>query len=429
MLVSLLAFVLAQAPGPCLERYQSLHPTCPGGVGCPSSEPEACSLLVSTFAVDESRLGQLLREDEAVEVIQREAVQPVLGVGVAGTPGQIDATVSVQPVGLVGASLGVVSSDYGRAHLLTFSANPLAIASKDPGSQARLSRLFDVSVVLPAPLGDEQPAGFFGLRSNIDFLGAAVAHRELETLSAAALQAQRQALSAGGGIREDLRRALDTLPPEQRARCLDALFAPGGTLEGLAAACSPGLPARLRTAAAASPRFQQALDDFEDAVDSAHGGLQVQLDVPATRSSPVPFRAALLGAGTYSLTRDLRAPWRVDAMASFGPDYLLSAGEGALGATLAVALGVKARLLRGMPRLHSSLGLRGHLGQSSPLRPLSVPSLPGNYLQAQLGLSLPIGRTGLAVAGGMNWSIAGGSYYGQTAFSANLIYSLPGRTR
>jgi len=428
MLVSLLAFVLAQAPGPCLERYQTLHPTCPGGVGCPSTEPEACSRLVSTFAVDESRLGQLLREDEAVEVIHREAVQPVLGVGVAGTPGQIDATVSIQPVGLVGASLGVVSSHYGRAHLLTFSANPLAISSKDPGAYARLSRLFDVSVVLPVPVQDAHPSGFFGLRSNIDFIGAAVAHREFETLSAAALLAQRQELSTGGGIREDLRRALDTLPPEQRARCLDALFGPGGTLEELAAACSPELPARLRAAAAATSRFQQALDDFEDAVDSAHGGLQVQLDVPATRSSPVPFRAALLGAGTYGLIKGARSPWRVDAMASFGPDYLLRSGEGALGATLAVALGVKARLLHGMPRLHSSLGLRGHLGQPSELRPLSVPSWPGNYLQAQLGLSLPLGRTGVAVAGGMNWSLAG-QHSGQPAFSANLIYSLPGRTR
>ncbi|OJT18114.1 hypothetical protein BO221_42245 [Archangium sp. Cb G35] len=428
MLASFLVFVLAQAPGPCLDRYQALHPHCPGGTGCPSTEQQACSLLVSTFAVDESRLGQFLGEEEAVEVIQRDAVQPVVGVGVGGTPGQIDATVSVQPVGLVGASLGVVSSAFGRSTLLTFSANPLAISSRSPGAYARLSRLFDVSVVLPAPLQSEHPDGFFGLRSNIDFVGAAVAHREFETLSAAALQASREQLSMGGGFREDLMRALDTLTPEQRTRCLDTLLGPDSTLEGIAASCSPELPARLQSAVAASSRFQQALDGFEDAVDSSHGGLQVQLDVPATRSSSVPFHAALLGSGAYDFIKDNRSPWRVGVMASLGPDYLLQSGEGALGGTLAVALGVKARLLHGMPRLHSSIGLRGHLGQSSPLRPLSVPSWPGNYLQAQLGLSLPIGRTGLAVAGGMNWSIAG-DYTGQTAFSANLFYSLPGRTR
>ncbi|WNG47126.1 hypothetical protein F0U60_25620 [Archangium minus] len=384
--------------------------------------------MVSTFAVDESRLGQVLRKDEAVEVIQREAIQPTLGVGVAGTPGQIDATTSIQPVGLAGATLGVVSSDYGRIWILTVSANPLAISSKDAGSYARLSRLFDVSVVLPAPLLAENPAGFIGLRSNIDFVGAAVAHREFETLSAAALQAQRQELATGGGFREDLRRALDTLPPERRAQCLDALFGPRSTLEGIAAACSPELPARLRAAAAATSWFQQARDDFEDAVDTSHGGLNVQLDVPANRSSSAPFRAALLGSGTYGLTKEVRSPWRVDLMASLGPDYLLQAGEGALGATLAVALGVRARLLHGMPRLHSSIGLRGHLGQASELRPLSVPSRPGNYLQAQLGLSLPIGRTGVAVAGGVNWSLAGRDT-GETAFAANLIYSLPGQAR
>ena len=232
----------------------------------------------------------------------------------------------------------------------------------------------------------------------------------------------------GSGLREELRHALDTLPPEQRTRCLDALFGPDSTLEGIAAVCSPTLPDRLRAAATASSRFQRALDDFEDAVDTSHGGLQVQLDVPATRFSPTPFRAALLGAGTYGLTRNVRAPWRFDVTASLGPDYLLRSGEGALGGTLAVALGVKARLLQGMPRLHSSIGLRGHLGQPTELRPLSVPSWPGNYLQAQLGLSVPLARSGVAVACGMNWSVVGRSS-GETAYSANLIYSLPGRAR
>jgi hypothetical protein len=428
MLASLLALVVAQTPGPCLERYQSLHPHCPGFASCPSIEQEACSLLVSTFPVDESRLGQLLREDEAVEVIQREAVQPALGVGVAGTPGQIDPTVSIQPVGLAGASLGVVASNYGRASILSFSANPLAISSEGPGSFARLSRLFDVSIVLPAPLLEENPSGFLGLRANIDFVGAAVAQREFATLSAAALQAQRQELSTGGGLREDLRRALDALPPEQRTQCLDALLGSSGTLDGIAAACSPELPARLRAAAVATPRFQQALDDFQDAVDSSHGGLNVQLDVPTTRSSSVPFRAALLGSGTYGLIKGLHSPWRVDAMASLGPDYLLQAGNGALGATLAVALGLKARLLPGMPRLHSSLGLRGHLGQSSESRPLSLASRPGRYLQAQLGLGLPLGRTGVAVTSGMNWTLAG-EESGETSFAVNVLYSLPARAR
>ncbi|HEX5752249.1 MAG TPA: hypothetical protein VFZ09_38915 [Archangium sp.] len=378
--------------------------------------------------MEESRLGQRVREDEAVEVIQRDAVQPMLGVGVGGTPGQIDATVSVQPVGLVGASLGIVSSEYGRASLLTFSANPLAISGRSPGARAWLSRLLDVSLVLPAPLLGTPPVEAFGVRSNIDFVGAAVARRELDLLSAAFLDAQRQELTTGSGLREELRHALDTLPPAQRTRCLDTLFNPASPLEDIAAACSHGLPERLRAAALASSRFQQALDDFEDAVDTAHGGLQVQVDVPATRLSPAPFHAALLGAGTYSLTRDIRAPWRVDLSASLGPDYLLRSGEGALGGTLAVALGVKARLLHGMPRLHSSLGLRGHLGQPTESRPLSVPSWPGNYLQVQLGLGLPIGRTGVAVTGGMNWSVVG-EHSGHTAYSANLTYSLPGRAR
>ncbi|ATB28266.1 hypothetical protein [Melittangium boletus] len=324
----------------------------------------------------------------------------------------------------MGASLGLVASDYGRVSLLSFSVNPLAISSEGRGSFARLSRLFDVSVVLPAPLLETPSPRFLGLRANLDFVGAAVAQREFETLSATVLQAQRQALTLGGWLREDLGRALDTLPPEQRMRCLDALFGSRTTLDGLAA-CAPELPARIRAATAAAPRFQKALDDFQDSVDSSHGGLNVQLDVPATLSSPVPLRAALLGSGTYGLLGDVRSPWRVDAMASFGPDYLLHAGNGALGATLAAALAVRARLSRDMPRLHSSIGLRGHLGQASDVRVLSLASRPGNYLQVQWGASLPIGRTGVAVSGGMNWTLVGRES-GQVAFAMNLLYSLPG---
>jgi hypothetical protein len=417
VVTAVLTLVVAQTPEPCLARYQSLNPSCPGLASCPSTEQDACSLLTSSFAVDESRLGQILREDDAVEVIHSGAVQPALGAGIAGTPGQIDATVQVQTVGLAGASLGIVDSDAGRVSILSFSANPLAISSQGWGSFARLSRLFDVSVVLPAPFMKSPLPGFFGMRANLDFVGAAVAHREFETLSATLLQAWRQELTTGGWLREDLRHALD------------ALFGSRITLDGLAA-CSPELPARLRAAASATPRFQTALDNFQDSVDTSHGGLQVQLDVPATQSSVVPFRAALLGSGTYGFVRDVRSPWRVDAMASLGPDYLLHDGNGALGGTLAVALAVRARLLRDMPRLHSSIGLRGHLGQvlgqAAQVRILSLASRPGNFLQAQLGASLPLGRTGVAVSGGMNWTLAG-KEAGQVAFAMNLLYSLPGR--
>jgi hypothetical protein len=268
---------------------------------------------------------------------------------------------------------------------------------------------------------------FFGLRANLDFVGAARAHREFETLSATLLQASRQVFTTEGWFREDLRRALDTLTPEQRARCLDALFTTPVTLDGLAA-CSPELPARLLAAASASAPYQKALDHFQDALDSSQGGLNVQLDFPATRSSIVPFRAAILGAGTYSFVRDARAPWRLDALGSIGPDCLLQSGDSTLGVSLAAALAVKARLSRSMPRLHSSIGLRGHLGQAKEVRVLSLASRPGNYLQAQLGASLPLGRSGMAVSGGMNWTLVGtGS--GQVAFAMNLLYSLPGGER
>jgi hypothetical protein len=379
--------------------------------------------------VDESRLGLRLQEDEAVEVIHREAIQPVLGTGLAGTPSQIDAPAQVQTVGLAGASLGLVATPSNRVALLSFSVNPLAIASQGRGSFVRLSRLFDVSVVLPTPLPLMEPPhpAFFGLRANLDFVGAAVAHREFQTLSARLLQSSRRVYTTEDWFREDLRRALDTLAPEQRARCLDALFTTPVTLDGLAA-CSPELPARLLAAAFASAPYQKALDHFQDALDTSHGGLNVQLDVPAIRPSTVPFRAALLGAGTYSFAGDARAPWRLDVLGSLGPDCLLQSGDSALGVSLAAALAVKARLSRGMPRLHSSLGLRGHLGQATQMRVLSLASRPGNYLQAQLGASLPLGRSGVAVSGGMNWTLVGtGS--GQVAFAMNLLYSLPGGER
>ncbi|EPX57186.1 hypothetical protein D187_006940 [Cystobacter fuscus DSM 2262] len=427
MIVAVLALVMAQTPEPCLERYRALQPICPGAASCPSNEQEACARLSSTFAVDESRLGLRLQEDEAVEVVNREAIQPVLGAGLAGTPGQIDAPAQVQTVGLAGASLGIVATPSNRVGLFSFSVNPLAIASQGRGSFVRLSRLFDVSVVLPALFMELPRDAFLGLRANLDFVGAARAHREFETLSATLLQASRQVFTTEGWFREDLRRALDTLTPEQRARCLDALFTTPVTLDGLAA-CSPELPARLLAAASARAPYQKALAGYQDALDSSHGGLNVQLDVPATRSSTVPFRAALLGAGTFGLVGDARAPWRIDAMASLGPDCLLPPGDSALGLSLAAALAVKARLPRGLPRLHSSLGLRGHLGQDSQVRVLSLASRPGNYLQAQWGASLPLGRSGVAVSGGVNWTLVG-RQSGEVALAMNLLYSLPGGER
>ncbi|OJH37021.1 hypothetical protein BON30_31555 [Cystobacter ferrugineus] len=394
---------------------------------CPSTEPEACARLSSTFAVDESRLGLRIQEDEAVEVVHREAIQPILGAGLAGTPGQIDAPAQVQTVGLIGASLGIVATPTNRVGLLSLSVNPLAISSKGRGSSVRLSRLFDVSVALSASLMEPFLPELIGLRANLDFVGAAVAHREFNTLSTTLLQATRRVFTTEGWFREDLRRALDTLTPEQRARCLDALFAVPVTLDGLAS-CSPELPARLLAAASASAPYQKALDDFQDALDSSHGGLNVQLDVPATPSSTVPFRAALLGAGTFGLVGDARAPWRLDAMASLGPDCLLLPGDSALGVSLAAALAVKARLARGLPRLHSSIGLRGHVGQAAQVRVLSLASRPGNYLQAQWGASLPLWRSGLTMSGGLNWTLVGRES-GQMAFALNLLYSLPGGER
>ncbi|ATB40386.1 hypothetical protein CYFUS_005835 [Cystobacter fuscus] len=423
MIVAVLALVMAQTSQPCLERYHSLQPTCPGLASCPSNEQEACARLSSTFAVDESRLGISLQEDEAVEVIHPEAIQPVLGAGIAGTPGQIDAPAQVQTVGLAGASLGIVATPSRRVALLSFSVNPFAISSEGRRSFVRLSRLFDVSVVLPTPFQELPRTAFLGLRANLDFVGAAAAHGAFETLSATLLQAWRQVLTTEGWFREDLRHALDTLTPAQRARCLDALFAIPVTLDGLAT-CSPELPARLLAAASAKAPYQKALDGFQDAVDTSHGGLNVQLDVPATRSSTVPLRAALLGAGTYGFARDARAPWRIDVLASLGPDCLLQADNSALGVSLAAALAVKARLARGLPRLHSSIGLRGHLGQDSQAEVLSLASQPGNYLQAQWGASLPLGRSGVTVSGGVNWTLVGRKS-GQVAFTTNLLYSLP----
>jgi hypothetical protein len=423
MIVVVLALVMAQTPTPCLERYQSLQRGCPGHASCPSTEPEACARLSSTFAVDESRLGIRLQEDEAVEVIHRGAIQPALGSGLAGTPGQVDAPVQVQTVGLTGASFGIVATPSSRVGLFSFSVNPLAIANRGRASFVRLSRLFDVSVVLSSPLMQPPLPEFFGLRANLDFVGAAVAHREFETLSTTLLQVWRQAFTTEGWFREDLRRALDTLTPEQRTRCLDALFATPVTLDSLAA-CSLELPARLLAAASASAPYRKALDDYQDALDSSHGGLNVQLDFPATRSSTVPYRAALLGAGTYGLLEDAHAPWRLDAMASLGPDGLIQSENSILGVSLAAALTARARLSRGTPRLHLSMGLRGHLGQDAQVRVLSLMSRPGNYMQLQTGATIPIGRTGLAVSGCMNWTLVGREA-GQVAYAMNLFYSLP----
>jgi hypothetical protein len=423
LLVFLLTLSLSQIPSPCLERYQSLHPgECPGA-SCPASEEEACARLAGTFMVETSRLGVLVTSDEAVEALGRETVQPLLGGVVAGTPIQVGIAVPIQPVGLAGVSLGVVASAGRQAWLATLSLNPLALASDSPESFVHRSRLFDVSLVLPAAFSPGAPPSFIGLRTNLDLLGAAVARREFEALSAAALQAHQQVLTQGGTLHAALRRTLEELPPEQRQRCLDVLFSPSPTLEQLASACTAEIPARLHSAALRRPEFQQALDDFQYRTGNVHGGFNLRLDVPATRSSAVPFFASLAAGGSLPLLVNTRSPWQLAASASLSGDYLLQAGQGALGASLAASLDLNIWLLRDMPWMRLSAGARGHLGQDFPAFPVSPTNRPGDYLQAQVSADFPLGRTGLSLTGAMTWTVAG-SHAGSLDFSTGLIYSL-----
>jgi hypothetical protein len=351
-------------------------------------------------------------------------VQPSLGVSVAGTPTQFSATTPVNPVGLAGASLGSVSGARDDLWLLTLSVNPLALSSDSSKDFAHRSRLFDVTLVIPTGLSREAPPDFFGVRANIDFFGAAVARRQFEALSDASARALQQALTPGGSLEVTLQRTLSELPPERRRQCLDVLLGPRPTLEKLAAACASELPARLRTAALETRSFREALEGFHDAIETSHGGLNVQLDVPASRASSVPFRASLVGTKMYRLTPGSRSPWQVAAMASLGGDYLLQAGEGALGGNLALSMGLFGRLLPDTPRLHVNVGLRGHMGQDLPVQVLSPANQPGNYLQAQVGTQLPLGRSGLSVTGSINRGLVGEGE-GLTFFSLGLIYSTP----
>ncbi len=424
MIAYLLMFALAQVPEPCLERYSSLRgQECPSGQ-CPLSEQEACARLAHAFTADASRLGYLVSQEEGAGEIPRGKLQPSLGASVAGTPIQFSATTPVNPVALAGASLGSVSGARGDLWLLTLSVNPLALSSDSAKDFAHRSRLFDVSLVIPTGLSREVPPDFFGLRANIDFFGAAVARRRFEALSKAAAMALQQALTPGGSLEVTLQGMLSELPPERRQQCLDVLLGPRPTLEKLAAACASGLPAQLRTAALETRPFREALEGFHDATGTSQGGLNVQLDVPASRTNSVPFRAALVGSGMYRLTPGSRSPWQAAAMASLGSDYLLQAGEGALGGTLALSVGLLGRLLPDTPNLHVNVGLRGHLGQELAVQVLSPASQPGNYLQAQVGTSLPLGRSGLSVTGSINRGLAGEGI-GLTFFAMGLIYSTP----
>ncbi|HZI11369.1 MAG TPA: hypothetical protein VE153_13375 [Myxococcus sp.] len=420
----LLMWVLAQTPaasGPCMERAQRALSECTDDPSlCPAQEAEACDRLAGLFVQDDKRVAALAAS--LMDSTLREAVQPT-DVGAAapsGTPSQLGAATTAQTVPLVGASFGTTSSEDGET-LLSLSVNPLGIASDTAEAFARRARLTDFSIVLPTSLTSGTRPDFVGFRADFDFVAAGRARAEFKALSDAAVAAYKDVLVAGGNFNALVRELLAQGDEAQRRQCLDALFADTVDANALITACGAGelLRERIQASAAAEAGFRSAVNRFREVVDASHGGLNLQLDVPASKSSSKPFRAALAAAGTHDFVTG--ASWSAGADVSLEGDYLLQAGEGALGGALAVDLRASGDL-RDSLKVEVTAGVKGHLGQKLREGVVGDTARSGNYLESVLGARVPLGDLGLAVTGNVTWNIAGDDA-GPPVFSVSVDYS------
>jgi hypothetical protein len=425
MTTLLIALLLSQAPPPCLAQYQKLFPEeplhledCSSGQ-CSVSEVAACNALASQLSA-EAGLSQRLAE----AAVSHEMVEPVAGTaGATGTPAHVDAAASVKTVGLFGTSLGFSTAPSEEGALLTIAVNPLAIASATSREFSWHARLTDLRIVLPAAVTQGQRPDFIGLHVNLDFLGASRAAREYERLLQASSEAHQRVLSSGGELNAAVGSALNSSladQPEQRAACVEALFQERASLEAIDAACGTALSAQLGGKVLADSGLRRSHRRFRHAVEQSHGGLNVQLALPTSGSSSRPLHAVVLGSHELQLAGQ-DSGWQAGLVASAAADYLRRDGSGALGGALAVALTADARVMQ-LGALHLSAGLQGHLGQKLSVGGTELTGLTGTFLHGELGVRVPLGSTGAALAGSVTWPMLGDGA-GRPFFSTSIDYA------
>lgn len=146
--------------------------------------------------------------------------------GGSGTPGQLAAAPGATPVPLIGGAVGFVGAADGPRLVVGLAVNPGSLAANavnDAGSVVTLSRLLDVSVVLPITIASDVSSGapldFFGARFRINVLAwgnAETATRVTNELAAKG--------AAEGLLDEQLTALLSANPTSACASALIAAF-------------------------------------------------------------------------------------------------------------------------------------------------------------------------------------------------------------
>ena len=235
----------------------------------------------------------------------------------AGSVAQTEAVPSGQPLALGGGSIAAVGSDAGAGAITSLTFNPAIFFGGDAESEARMSRLADLTVFFPVDELDRDEDGsidYFGVRLRVNFTGLSAGSRVWSDARSRFEGLLTRESSAMLTLLDRVR-SMDEM--EMRA-CADALR-PGAGPTSVQRACEISLvtPAPEEYAA-----LREALDRVRTAADSRYFGLDLRLEVGDPTLGVVPEADAVA----------------INAGMSFGRQFV-----GTLPDPLAPSAGIRAR--------------------------------------------------------------------------------------
>ncbi len=247
------------------------------------------------------------------ELPPRDLQSTTLAPSAAGSPAQGDAVPESNPVSLAAGTLSMVGSNAGTNAITTIGINP-ALFAVDPNDReevARLSRLMDLSVLVPVSGVDKDRDGkvdYFGLRLRLSMTGLASGSALMRT----ATDSFRTIVETDAALTLQLRDRLEAM--RDPVSCANALLAD----QADAAAMEKGCDGRVdfTTSPERHEHLAAVLMRAREEADSKYFGLDLRLDIGD------PTLGAVAGASGTALFGGLAAGRRYN----FSKDGLTTGG-------------------------------------------------------------------------------------------------------
>ncbi len=337
-----------------------------------------------------------LTESQYVRLDPRDLQNTNAGATASGSGAQDEAVPTVQPTAAGAASLSAVGADSGLASIATISLNPAMFfaPSGDAETMARLTRIADISLLVPVGEADKDQNGrpdYFGLRLRLNVNGAQAGTAVAEAAKAFLAQVQDEAALANR-IASALGNASDP------AACISALFNENPSPDVIRRECGVDFQPDER----AYETMRQRIAVARAEADAKYFGLDLRADFGD------PTLGGVDNASATSLSAGLAFGKQVNAAQANGASVgvrgragmryteLRSTGEGSYAFDGGFGLEAR-RSLDATTSILLTAGLEARYGGDDT----TENELQTNYTAFRATLSLPVtGATALAIAYG-----------------------------